>query len=214
MSTPMGATSPAEDARVRPVIDASTLPEVTFGSHNVNSWATVGFMLCEGTSLAICLASYLYLRKNVPAWPPHDTPLPDVLLPAVNALLLLAMIVPMHLAGRAAEKLDNGQVRKWLLVAVAMSVVVVTLRGFEFAALNVRWHHNAYASAAWWALGLHTTLLVVDLLESSVLLAIMIKRPRTQKLYPDVEDAALYQWFLSLAYVPVFVVVFLSPYFL
>lgn len=209
MSTPV---RPAP--RVHPVIDARTLPEVTFGSHNVNTWGTVAFMVIEGSSLAVCLASYLYLRKSVAAWPPHGTPLPDVLLPAVNLLLLLAMIVPMHLAGKAAERLDNGRVRKWLLVALAMSAVIVTLRGFEFVALNVRWHDNAYASAAWWALGLHSTLLLVDLLETAVLAALMFKRPKTQKLYPDVEDAALYQWFLSLVYVPVFVVVFLSPYFL
>jgi heme/copper-type cytochrome/quinol oxidase subunit 3 len=199
---------------VNPVIDARSLPEVTFGSHNVNTWATVGFMIIEGSSLAACLASYLYLRKNVAAWPPHDTPLPDLLIPAINAALLLAMIVPMHLAGRAAGQLEGARVRRWLLLALAMSVVATVLRGFEFAALNVRWHHNAYASAAWWALGLHGTLVVVDLVEKAVLALMLHQRPNTQKLYPDVEDAALYQWFLALINLPVFVIVFLSPWFL
>ena len=41
------------------------------------------------------------------------------------------------------------------------------MRVFEFAHLNVMWDHDAYGSIVWLLLGLHTTHIVTDFLDSA-----------------------------------------------
>jgi cytochrome c oxidase subunit 3 len=195
----------------RATLDVSHLPTVVFGHKSVSWWGTLGFMAIEGTTLAVALASYVYLRKNFESWPPAPTPLPDLLIPTLNTLLLLAVIAPMAWVDHAAKRLDRGRVRTGLLVATAMTLVSVVLRYFEFQALNTRWDSHAYGSAAWVVLGLHATLLVVDLVESAVIAAIFFTNKLEKKHFADASDAAFYQYFLSLGNVVVYLVIFWSP---
>lgn len=194
-----------------PTIDVSSLPRTMFGYRGLTWWATTGFMLIEGTTLAVLLVAYVYLRRNFLEWPPAPARLPDLLVPTINLVVLLVTILPMALARRAAHALDLPGVRLFLSIAVLLSVVAVILRGFEFGALNVRWDQYAYGSAAWILVGMHTTLLVVDLVESAVITAMMFRRDVEQKHYTDVEESALYQFFLSLSWVPVYTMVYLGP---
>jgi heme/copper-type cytochrome/quinol oxidase subunit 3 len=103
------------------------------------------------------------------------------------------------------------RIRAALVAAVALSAVCLVLRGFEFAALNTRWDSHAYGSVVYLLLGLHTTLLGIDLIETAVLSALAFSSSLEQKHFTDIEDAALYQYFLSLSYVPVYALVFLWP---
>ncbi len=198
----------------RTVYDASGLPTVTFDHHNVNWWGTLAFIVIEGTTLVIAITAYLYVRKNFDAWPPPPTPLPDLLIPTINLLLLLAVIIPMRWADKAARRLDLQGVRVGLWIAVGMTLVCVVLRGFEFAALNTRWDSHVYGSVAWGVLALHSALLAIDLIETGSFVALTYIGPFKEKLFPDVSDAAFYQYFLSLSYIVVYAVLFLTPRFL
>jgi heme/copper-type cytochrome/quinol oxidase subunit 3 len=194
-----------------PRIDASTLPRITFGHQNITWWATAGFIAIEGTTLVVLMVSYVYLRRNFPQWPPAPTALPDLLVPSINLVVLLSTIIPMAFARRAAQEMDLRRVRIWLVVTVLLSIVAVALRGFEFTALNVRWDANAYGSIVWMLLGMHSTLLLVDLLETTVIAAITFTRRMERKHFVDIEEAGLYQFFLSLSWVPVYLLVFIGP---
>ena len=198
-------------SRPRSVLDVSHLPTVTFGHRNISWWGTLGFMAVEATTLAACVASYLYLRKNFQSWPPLTTPNPDLLVPTINMLLLLVVIAPMAWVDRAAKRLDLRRVRIGLLVAAILSAATVVLRVWEFGALNTHWDMNAYGSAAWVTLGFHTTLLLIHFVETMVIAVLMFVGPIEKKHFSDVSDAALYQYFLSLVYVPLYLVLFLSP---
>ena len=192
-------------------LDVGRLPDVVFGARNLASWATVGFMLIEGTTLAIALTAYLYVRRNFPEWPPPPTPLPDLTIPTLNTAVLLLVTVPMKIAARAARAFDLRAMRHALLAAVLLSAVNVALRFFEFDALNTRWDSHAYGSVAWLAVGLHTTLLFVDFIESAVITALTYSRKLQRKHFGDVEDAAFYQYFLSLSWLPVYGLVYWGP---
>jgi cytochrome c oxidase subunit III len=195
----------------RAVLDVSELPDVGFDHKSVAWWGTLGFIVVEGTTLAIALVSYLYLRKNFDSWPPLPTAPPDLLIATLNALLLLAVLIPMTAADRAARKLDRNGVRRALVVATGMTVVCVILRYFEFQALNTRWDSHAYGSAAWVSLGMHASLLLVDVLETGVLAALFFTTKLEKKHFSDAADAAFYQYFLSLSNLVVYVVIFWSP---
>lgn len=193
------------------VVDARTLPETAFGLRNLPTWATIGFMVIEGTTLAIAMAAYFYLKRNFAEWPPPPTPLPDLLIPSINTALLLATIVPMLWARSAARALSMPAMRTALVIGTLMSLACTVLRGFDLAALNTRWDSSAYGSVVWMLVGLHTSLLAVDLLESIVITAVTFSAGFEQKHFTDVEDAALYQCFLSLSWVPIYLLVFILP---
>jgi heme/copper-type cytochrome/quinol oxidase subunit 3 len=197
-----------------PVIDASKLSRITFGHRNITWWATAGFIVIEGTTLMVLMVSYVYLRRNFPQWPPPPTALPDLLLPSINLVVVLSAIIPMAFARRAAHEMDLRRVQRCLVLTVLLSVAAVALRAFDFAALNVRWDAHAYGSIVWMLVGMHSSLLLVDLIETTVITAITFTRRMERKHFIDIEEAGVYQFFLSLSWVPVYLLVFIGPRFL
>ncbi|HET7322117.1 MAG TPA: cytochrome c oxidase subunit 3 [Longimicrobiaceae bacterium] len=195
----------------RTTFDASALPTVVIG-RGIGWWGTIGFMVIEGTTLAVCAVTDLYLRKNFPHWPPLPIRPPDLVIPTINLVVILLCIVPMNAVSRAAKRLDRAGVKRWLACALVLGLAAVVLRYFEFGALNVRWDANAYGSIAWTTIGVHASLLLVDFLETATILAIFFSPRFQDKYYADAVDAAVYQYFLSLVWVPLYVIVFLAPY--
>jgi cytochrome c oxidase subunit III len=196
---------------MRIVADVSDLPSVVFGPRNIVWWGQVGFMVVEGTTLAIILASYLYLRRNFETLPPLRTPLPDIGLPTINLVLLLLCLVPATVAGRAARQLDRARTALWMWVATALMAVVTVLRYLEFRSLNVHYDVNAYASAAWAILFTHFTLLIVDVVESAVIAAIFSLGRNEPKHFSDAADDAFYTHFMVFSWIPAYLVVYWLP---
>lgn len=196
---------------IRPVMDVSQLPTVVFGHRNATWWGTIGFMLIEGTTLALVAASYLYVRKNFQAWPPERTPVPDLLIPTIQMAVMLLSMIPAYLAKRSAHALNRSSTALWLWVSTAFGVAILVLRWFEFDALNTRWDSHAYGSVAWSVLGFHGMLLVLDIFDTLGLAYLMSTGRASAKHYPAATDNADYWLFIMLAWVPLYVLVFLSP---
>lgn len=195
----------------RTVLDVSHLPTVAFGTKSLPWWGTLSFIVIEAFTLVLMVAAYFYLRLNAYEWPPAGTPQPDLLIPTINMILLLVVIFPMWKASSAAKEFDRARVALWLTIATMLTVATVVLRAFEIVALNVRWDANAYASAAWAIVILHTTLLVTDLVETAAFAVLFLLRHAQKKHYPDVCDAADYQYYLSIGWVLLYVVVYWGP---
>lgn len=203
-----------DSRRVRVVQDVSTLPNVVFGNRGLVWWGIAGFIVIEGFTLAITAAVYLYLRKNYVSWPPEHTALPDLRLSSIGLLIYLLGIIPMRFAAKSAERNDRAGIRLWMIVCSVIAVGFVVLRWYEMFALNVRWDSNAYGSAAWAILGTHWTLLLLEAYETlGVTLIYMLGRDEPKHL-TDVADNAMYWYFMILAWVPLYVLVFWSPRFM
>jgi cytochrome c oxidase subunit I+III len=191
---------------------AANLPTTTFGHRSLVWWGTVGFMLIEGTTLFICAASYFYLHQRVSSWPPAGTPRPSLLAPAVQVVLMLLSIIPVAKADRAARRLDVAGVRVNLVLASLFAIAMCVVRGFEFAALNVRWDTNAYGSIAWANVVAHGTLLLLETAETLVFTALVFSPNLEQRDIAGVSDNSLYWYFMTGSWVILAAIVYLSPY--
>ena len=204
-------TSSAVERELRPTLDASSLPSVVYGPRVVTWWGTTGFMIAEAATVAACLAAYYYIRRNFTTWPPLRTPPPDLFIPSIGLIVLLAAMIPTYLFQKAAKRLDQPATKRWLWVAVAMMIAATVLRFVEFQSLNVRWDANAYASVAWTVVFAHFTLLLVDTVET-IVFAVMVQRDvAPTRYYPGVAEDAFYSYFMTALWIPCFVTVYLVP---
>jgi heme/copper-type cytochrome/quinol oxidase subunit 3 len=188
-------------------LDVTELPTVVFGHRSLMWWATLGVMAIEGTVFALSVMAYFYLRSHQETWPLTALP-PDLLWGTVNTVVMLASFVPAHLAKKAAEAMKLRQVQVWLVVSTLFGIAFCTIRAFEFATLNVRWDSSAYGSVVWLLLGLHTTHIVTDLLDTIVLTVLFFTGPLDGKRYVDVSENSFYWYFVVAAWIPIYLVIY------
>jgi heme/copper-type cytochrome/quinol oxidase subunit 3 len=193
------------DSRV--VLDASALPSYGYGHRSLMWWGTAGMMAIEGTVFALAIVTYLYNRARAHAWPPSVLP-PQLVWGSVNVAIALLSVAPNQWVKRAAEREDLPRVRRLLVVVALFAVAMAIVRIFEYRSLNVRWDTNAYGSAVWMLLTLHTIHLLTDLYDTAVLAVLMYTGPLEGKRYVDVSENALYWYFVVIAWLPIYAIVY------
>ena len=188
-------------------LDVAELPTVVFSHRSLMWWGTVGLMAIESTVFALAIMAYFYLRSHQETWPITSLP-PDLRWGTINTVVMLVSFVPAHLAKRAAEKLSVGGVQVWLVVSTLFGIAFCVVRAFEFATLNVRWDSNAYGSVVWLLLGLHTTHIVTDLVDTIVLTVLFFTGPLDGKRYVDVSENSFYWYFVVATWIPIYLVIY------
>jgi len=197
-------TTPARD------VDVSDLPTYAFGASGLIWWGTLGYMVIEATMFLVVFAAYCYLRLQSETWPPSQ-PLPALLIATVHLAVLVVSCVPNLLAKRAAEHLDRRGVQRWLTVMAVIGLLTLALRGFEYPALNTRWDSNAYGSITWLLLSLHTLHLITDAGETVVLAVLAHTEPIEAQRFVDFSENTLYWYFVVVSFVPIYLIVYISP---
>jgi cytochrome c oxidase subunit 3 len=197
--------------RARISIDASDLPAHGTGLASPTWWGTAAFMLIEGTGFALAIMVYLYLMSIAPTWP-LEAPAPDLLAGSLLTASLLASVIPNLWIARVAKRCDLRKVRVGLVVMSIAGIVPLAIRPFEFAALHIKWDGNAYGSVTWLLLGLHTTHILTDVIDTLVLAALMFTRHADNpRRYGDVTDNAMYWNFVVLTWLPIYVCIYWIP---
>ena len=78
--------------------------------------------------------------------------------------------------------------------------------------LKIGWDSNAYGSIVWTLLGLHTTHIITDLVDTLVLAALMFTRHGdNRRRYGDVQDNAMYWNFVVAAWLPIYACIYWIP---
>lgn len=187
------------------------LPTVTFGPRSLMWWGTLGFMVIEGWTAAIILAAYFYLRQNYETWPPLRTPYPSLLIPTINLGILLLSVVPAVIVAQAAKRLDEARVKRWLVIQSVACLVPLVIRWWELWALNTRWDTTAYGSAAWTIVGYHTSLLLLDVVDTLGLTLFYYLKPMPVKAFSDTADNSFYWYFTVAGWVVIYLIVYVGP---
>jgi len=197
---------------IRPrVIDVSHLAPGAFGSRSILWWGTMGIVVIEGMAFALTIGAYFFLRTRSVHWPPPTVSPPGLLWGTINTIILLVSCIPNELAKRSAERVDLAKVRLWLALCLAFGVVFNTIRWFEFMSLNCRWDENAYGSIVWFLLGMHTTHILTDVLDTGVLTALIFIGPIEEKRFVDVAENSFYWYFVVIVWLPIYGVIYWAP---
>ncbi|WP_431323295.1 cytochrome c oxidase subunit 3 [Rhizobium sp. YTU87027] len=195
----------------RVVLDVSRLPLNGMGTASLTWWGTCAFMLIEGSGFGLSIAVYFYLMSIATTWP-TDAPAPGLWPGTLLTLMLLASVFPNVVLSRLARRRDLKRVRIGLLVMSVLGTLPLIARFFEFTVLAVWWDDNAYGSIIWVMLGLHTTHILTDLIDTLVLTCLMFSRHADNpRRYGDVEDNALYWNFVVVAWIPLYLCIYWVP---
>jgi cytochrome c oxidase subunit 3 len=193
------------------VLDLTKLPPHGLGTASLTWWGTLAFILIEGTGFALSIVVYLYLMSLAPHWP-LNAPLPDLLPGTALTALLIASLLPNILIARWARQQNLAKVRIGLIIMSLLGVAPLIVRIFEFPAMHISWDQNAYGSIVWVMLGLHTTHILTDLIDTLVLTCLMFSRhgdnPRR---YGDVSDNAMYWNFVVATWLPMYICLYWVP---
>jgi len=190
--------------------DLSDLPDYSFGPTTPGWWGVLGFILVEGVAFVLAIGAYYYLVPNESQWPPRSSP-PPLLWATVFLLIALASELPNVWVKRRAEALELRQVQLGLAVMTLLGVVLIGVRAFEIAALNVRWDSTAYGSIVWALLLLHTFHTVTDVYDSVVLLALAYVHGLNGRQFSDVSDNSVYWHFIVGSWVVLYAVIYWTP---
>jgi len=192
------------------VIDVSALPTYVYGHRGIIWWGTAGMIAIESTVFALAGFTYFYVRSRVDQWPP-SADAPDLLWGTLALAIALLSLIPNQWTKKAAEEENRAKARLGLFICLGFAIGLLVVRVFEFSALNVRWDTNAYGSAVWMLLGLHTAHLLTDFYDSVVLTALTVTGPWEGKRFVDVSENAMYWYFVVIAWVPIYGMIYLAP---
>ena len=192
--------------------DLSGLPDHAFSHRSLTWWGVVGFMVIEGTAFALTIAAYFFLMSHEQHWAPQPWLPPGLVAGSLFTVILLLSEIPNTMIKRAAGAEELAAVRLLLPVMVAIGVLLLVIRGFEFNSLNVMWYSNAYGSIIWALLLLHTTHVATDL-GDTIVLWLLMRTPHGEspRRLVDTDENALYWRFVWLSWLPIYVLIYWVP---
>jgi heme/copper-type cytochrome/quinol oxidase subunit 3 len=161
-------------------------------------WGVLLFVASEATLFGLLIASYFYLRFYNAHWPPVGVDKPKVALPLVLTAILIATVVPLFFAVRAARR---GAVRTaWLLVLLALVVQAgylgVQIHEFTSDLDKMSPKDSSYASIYFTLLGAHHFHVAVGILMELWLVARLLTGMTNYRLVA-LRAIALYWYFVA-----------------
>jgi heme/copper-type cytochrome/quinol oxidase subunit 3 len=193
------------------VLDVSETPAVVLGRRASTWWGTVAFIAIEATTLVVCVATYLYVRKNFHHWPPPPLRVPDLLRPSITVSFLALSNIANYWLHQRVRVFNKQGVRIGLLIMSVLAAIAVFLRVYDFRDLNAHWDTNAYASAAWITVAFHSTLLFLEAIETWCFTALFWFGPVEGKHFSDADDNCVYWYFMTLVWIPMYALIYWTP---
>jgi heme/copper-type cytochrome/quinol oxidase subunit 3 len=217
--TEVSNNAPLPD-RLRPKIDVSHLPTVGFDARSPLWWGNMLLIFIETTTVILMMACYFYIKRNfdvfpppkVDTYPPMYKTAPSLVASTLNLLLLAGSCALMYWTDMRARELNKPKVKLGLEIMMAVNIISIFLRWFEFKGTYFWWNDNAYASIFWATLGLHLTYLLGAFAEFFIMwLHLLTGHPLDQKHALDITLAGGYWYWLTGTWVLAYFVFYISP---
>jgi cytochrome c oxidase subunit III len=208
-----------ETAVDQKTIDVSKLPSTLLDYDEPLWWGNLLLLFIETTMFGILIAVYFNVSMNLSPFPPPQidrfpvnyNPVPELLIPTINLVVLLVSLIPAIYLDRAARRKDLGAVKLGLILTITFNIVVIVLRFYEFNSLIFRWDENAYGSIIWTILGTHLLHLFIMASEDAFLMVWTFKKGLDDKHALDLTVMAVYWYWVVGIWVLLYALVYWAP---
>lgn len=197
---------PAPATTANADVDFTWKPPVTLGKFAM--WVFLGTEVMFFTGL---IGSYLVLRMGSPRWPAPSEVL-NVPLTALNTFFLICSSVTMMFALKGIQEGDQGRLRNFLLITIAIGAVFVGIQFIEYKALI----HEGFIPAAgifpstfYIMTGFHGMHVIAGVVILICVWIASLQGAYTKEDYSSVEIAGLYWHFVDLVWIILFTLVYL-----
>ncbi len=187
------------------------LPRYVSGSRSIGWWGIFLLIVIESVVIGSLIFSYFYLKASSASWPQGGISPPDLLLPSLNALILVASAAPIWWSERSARRGDRNGIVLGLGVGIALALVFLALKVVEYSGQSYTWRTNAYGSIVWTITGFHSIHVLAMLLKSAAIAVVAWQGYFDARRHVAVQGNALYWYFVVAAWAPLFATLYLSP---
>jgi cytochrome c oxidase subunit 3 len=187
------------------------LPIGSAGKRSGGWWGMVALIVTEGSLFGYLLFSYFYLASQTEQhWPPEG--LPNLLVPGVNTLILLASSVFVWVSERCIQR----RLMSWSLASMALAFILgVCFVGIQLHEWSIKTYDmttNLYGSLYFTITGFHLLHVVIGLIILMLLLLWLALGYFDDRRYAAVTIGGLYWHFVDVVWLFVFTTLYLTPY--
>jgi cytochrome c oxidase subunit 3 len=193
------------------------LPVSTVAPHSIHRHppyyhGVILLLIIEAIEFTVLFVVYFYLRAGTEVWPPPGAKIPDLFVPTVALILLLASVVPTYLADKAIQKGNQKKMLTCLLIAYVLGVIYLVLMLRYYIAFPQTWQVSAYHSIFWALIGLHWLFILSDLLDTTIILIWGFQGYFNAERNSAEHVDGLGWYFGAFVFIPIYITLYLMPY--
>jgi cytochrome c oxidase subunit III len=193
------------------VVDFSQLKEGAPDRRATLWWGIVGLVAVETTVFSALVASYFYFKIHHHQWPPAGTEPPELTLPIINLIVLLASSIPMHWADKGVQRGDLRPLKWGLVTSIALALLFLGIKVVEYSDNAYRWDTHVYGSVVWTITGFHSLHVLALVLKTCVIATMAFRGMLHKENRLPVTVNGIYWHFVVAVWVPLFFVLYIVP---
>lgn len=169
------------------------------------------FIATEATLFIMLFATYWYLAKSAPQWPPDEPPKLHYSIPMLAILLASSFV--LHWGEKQIKKHRIRAGMMGLVITILMGIVFLILSVFEYSEHlgNLMPTKDAYAAIFYTTTTLHAAHVVLGLCMLSFVLLLPSVEPRADMPHRPYHNAALYWHFVDTVWFFVIIFFYVIP---
>ena len=153
-------------------------------------------------------AAYFVIRSDSGGWPPPGQERPELIIPALNTLLLITSSFTLQWAVRAVRRDDLRTLKRGLLVTILLGAAFLGIQAYEFATNGFGLSDGVFGSTFYTLTGFHGAHVLAGLL----FMLVVANRARRGLVsggrHTEVEAASYYWHFVDVVWVFLFSTVY------
>ncbi|MBW4625429.1 MAG: cytochrome c oxidase subunit 3 [Brasilonema octagenarum HA4186-MV1] len=167
------------------------------------------FLASESLMFGGFFASYLFFRGITEVWPPEGTEV-ELLLPAINTIILVSSSFVIHLGDTAIKKNDVQGMQKWYKITAIMGAIFLVGQVIEYLSLGYGLTTNVFSNCFYLMTGFHGLHVLVGVL----LILGVVWRSRRPGHYSDTKHtgiamAEIYWHFVDIIWIVLFTLLYI-----
>jgi cytochrome c oxidase subunit 3 len=174
--------------------------------------AMILFIASEAAIFASFFAALFYARLHAKVWPPAGIEHFQLLLPAVNTVILLSSSVTCHLAHVALEKRHREGVVSALMLTIFLGAIFLCGQAYEYGTLNgegLNIRSGIFGSTFFMLTGFHGLHVLMGIIFLNVVYGAVMRGHVTHDQQFPLKAASWYWHFVDAVWICVFSVVYL-----